>query len=73
MLDYEKNENIDYGENIEETFQKGIKILPSLIKAMHLKREKQLKQLTMMQNEYNNQLVNWHKKIVKFERNPKKV
>lgn len=40
---------------------------------MRLKKQKKFKKLVEIEDEYNNQLIIWQKKVLKFERNPKKM
>ncbi|KAI1721408.1 nuclear receptor corepressor 1 [Ditylenchus destructor] len=59
--------------NLDENLAKGLKILPSLIKAMRIQRNRRNDCLVTQQAEYGDQLAQWEKKVAKYERNPKKI
>uniref|UniRef100_A0A915CP62 SANT domain-containing protein n=1 Tax=Ditylenchus dipsaci TaxID=166011 RepID=A0A915CP62_9BILA len=62
------NSNVVECVKLNETYEKGLKLLPSLINAMRIQRNKQKDSLDKQQVEYSEQLAVWEKKVAKSEK-----
>uniref|UniRef100_A0A183C5E4 SANT domain-containing protein n=1 Tax=Globodera pallida TaxID=36090 RepID=A0A183C5E4_GLOPA len=58
---------------LEEEFERGVLLLPTLVQAMRIQRERRQDALENRRIIYEEQLTLWERKVAVFERSPKKM
>jgi len=58
---------------VQETYERGLKLLPTLVRAMTIQRRKQQEEMDQTLEAYESTLNEWERKVSRYEKNPKKM